>query len=31
MTFLMEIRREEGEISKVEATHRLREWWSEQS
>jgi poly(A) polymerase len=31
MTFLMEIRREEGEISKAEATHRLQEWWSEQS
>ncbi len=30
MKFLMEIRREEGEISKAEATHRLREWWSEQ-
>ena len=31
MTFLMEIRREEGEISRAEATHRLREWWKEQS
>jgi poly(A) polymerase len=31
MKFLMEIRREEGEITKTEATHRLREWWSEQS
>ena len=30
MKFLMEIRREEGEITKTEATHRLREWWSEQ-
>ena len=30
MTFLMEIRREEGEISKAEATYRLREWWGEQ-
>ncbi|MBW4029889.1 MAG: CCA tRNA nucleotidyltransferase [Acidobacteria bacterium] len=30
MTFLLEIRREEGEISKAEAAHRLREWWSEQ-
>ncbi len=30
MKFLMEIRREEGEITKAEATHRLREWWSEQ-
>ncbi len=30
MGFLMEIRREEGEITKAEATHRLREWWSEQ-
>ena len=30
MKFLMEIRREEGEISKAEAAHRLREWWSEQ-
>ena len=30
MKFLMEIRREEGEISKSEAAHRLREWWSEQ-
>jgi poly(A) polymerase len=29
MNFLMEIRREEGEITKAEATHRLREWWSE--
>ena len=29
MKFLMEIRREEGEISKAEALHRLREWWSE--
>jgi poly(A) polymerase len=29
MNFLMEIRREEGEISKTEATHRLREWWDE--
>ena len=31
MKFLMEIRREEGEITKAEATHRLREWWSEQA
>ncbi|HQU00262.1 MAG TPA: hypothetical protein PLG60_07125, partial [Acidimicrobiales bacterium] len=31
MAFLMEIRREEGEITKAEATHRLREWWSEQA
>lgn len=31
MRFLMEIRREVGEITKAEATHRLREWWSEQS
>ncbi len=30
MAFLMEIRREEGEISKAEATYRLREWWDEQ-
>ena len=30
MRFLMEIRREEGEISQAEAAHRLREWWSEQ-
>ena len=30
MKFLMEIRREEGEITKAEAAHRLREWWSEQ-
>ncbi len=30
MAFLMEIRREEGEISKAEATYRLREWWGEQ-
>lgn len=30
MRFLMEIRREEGEISKAEAAHRLREWWSEE-
>ena len=30
MKFLMEIRREEGEISKSEAAHRLRERWSEQ-
>jgi poly(A) polymerase len=29
MRFLMEIRREEGEISKAEAAHRLREWWDE--
>jgi poly(A) polymerase len=31
MKFLMEIRREEGEITKAEATHRLREWWREQA
>jgi poly(A) polymerase len=31
MNFLMEIRREEGEITKAEATHRLREWWSERA
>ena len=31
MRFLMEIRREEGEISKAEAAHRLREWWMEES
>ncbi len=31
MAFLIEIRREEGEITKAEATHRLREWWSEQA
>lgn len=31
MKFLMEIRREDGEITKAEATHRLREWWSEQA
>ena len=30
MKFLMEIRREEGEITRAEAAHRLREWWSEQ-
>lgn len=30
MKFLMEIRREEGEISKAEAAFRLREWWDEQ-
>ena len=30
LAFLMEIRREEGEISKAEATYRLREWWDEQ-
>ena len=29
MAFLMEIRREEGEVSKAEATYRLREWWDE--
>lgn len=31
MRFLMEIRREVGEITTAEATHRLREWWSEES
>ncbi len=31
MKFLMEIRREEGEITRAEATHRLNEWWSEQN
>ena len=30
LAFLMEIRREEGEVSKAEATYRLREWWDEQ-
>jgi len=30
MKFLMEIRREEGEVTRTEATHRLREWWNEQ-
>ena len=30
MNFLMEIRREEGEITKTEAAHRLREWWSDE-
>lgn len=30
MRFLMEIRREEGEITRAEATYRIREWWSEQ-
>ena len=29
MAFLMEIRREEGEVSAAEATFRLREWWDE--
>jgi poly(A) polymerase len=31
MKFLMEIRREEGEVTRAEATHRLNEWWSEQN
>ena len=31
MKFLMEIRREEGEITRAEATYRIREWWSEQA
>ena len=31
MRFLMEIRREEGEISKAEAAHRLREWWVDEA
>jgi len=29
INFLMEIRLNEGEISKAEATHRLKEWWAE--
>jgi len=29
INFLMEIRMNEGEISKAEATHRLKEWWEE--
>ncbi len=29
LEFLLDIRREEGEISKAEATHRLREWWND--
>ena len=29
INFLMEIRLNEGEISKAEATHRLKEWWEE--
>jgi poly(A) polymerase len=29
LDFLMEIRREEGEISRAEATHRLLEWWND--
>jgi poly(A) polymerase len=29
MKFLMAIRHEEGEISKAEATFRLREWWED--
>jgi poly(A) polymerase len=29
LKFLMEIRLNEGEISKTEATHRLKEWWAE--
>lgn len=31
LDFLMEIRLDEGEISREEATYRLREWWAEQS
>ncbi|NNN08371.1 MAG: CCA tRNA nucleotidyltransferase [Acidimicrobiaceae bacterium] len=31
MKFLMEIRREDGEITRAEATYRIREWWSEQA
>ena len=31
MAFLMEIRRNEGEISRAEAEYRLKEWWGEQS
>jgi poly(A) polymerase len=30
LDFLMEIRLDEGEISRAEATVRLREWWDEQ-
>ena len=30
LAFLLDIRHEEGEISKTEATFRLREWWEEQ-
>ncbi len=31
LDFLMEIRRDEGEISKAEATHRLLEWWNDEA
>ena len=31
LTFLLEIRHNEGEISKTEASFRLREWWEERS